>query len=121
VAVKVGVTVRVYVHVAVYVGDQHMILALTQFEDIGAAAPAEKSISAWLEIVELHAPVAAPHHVKDPDLSDCEPMAQFTTPPACVQLPALPTYVTPVGTVSYTAVFAAVTLGAYTVKLSYES
>jgi hypothetical protein len=95
--------------------------AFTQFEATGAAAPAEKSMSPWLDMVELHAPVAAPHHVNDPDLSDCEPMAQFTIPPATVQPPALPPYVTPVGTVSYTAVFAAVTLGAYVVKLSYES
>jgi hypothetical protein len=41
VAVKVGVAVRVYVHVAVYVGDQHIITAFSQFEEAGAAAPAE--------------------------------------------------------------------------------
>jgi hypothetical protein len=72
-------------------------------------------------MMELHGPVALPHHVNEPDVSDTAPMLQFTTPAACEHGAVDPTYVTPVGTVSYTFVSADVTLGRYVVKLSYES
>ena len=99
--VKVGVKVRVTVNVGeaglmvgvgvgvlvgVNVGLQHNTSASTQF-DLTGVDPA--FIEPWFDIVELQV-FAVPHHVKEPDASETEPIKQFTFPALCVHPPNWP-------------------------------